>query len=103
MSVQYREGNKQIRPNNYEKLQQLTNCASCPSSCSCDLGSRSSFDQLQYQSMVLGQNNYAFDKTRKLNLDYTNEGYSGMVDPYNPITSYIWPPLSCNGCGTKRC
>jgi len=96
MSVQYREGNKQIRPNNYEKLQQFSTCASCPSSCSCDLGSRSPFDQLQYQSMVLGQKNYAFDKTRKLNLDYTNEGYSGMVDPYNPITSYIWPPLSCN-------
>jgi hypothetical protein len=116
MSVQYREGNRKIRPCDYEELQQMTQCSSCSGSCSCNLGSRSSFDQLQFQTYVLGEPNYAFDETRKLNFAYSvpssskdnpsipqpksdvNEGYSamGMVDPYNPYTSIIWPQQSCN-------
>ncbi len=111
MSMNYREGN-----NNYEQLDKLSNCIYCSGSCSCGLGSRSVFDQLQYQSMVLGQNNYAFDQTRKLDIGYnyptrrptnyptmapsnqmqSNEKYSGMVDPYNEDTYLLWPPSSCN-------
>jgi len=119
MSAQYREGNKKIRPANYEELKQMTQWSTCPGSCSCDLGSRSTFDQLQYQSMVLGQPNYAFEQTRKLDLGYSyknhenphgpspgnspniEERYSGMTDPYNPITYTMWPPLSCN-CGRQH-
>ena len=105
MSVQHHEGNRKIKSKNYENLQQMTQCATCTSnSCSCDLGSRSSFDKLQFQSMVLGKNNYAFDKTRKLNLKYSNlinnekhinEEYSGMIDNNNPYTYKLWPPKSC--------
>ena len=50
MSVQYRE-----RLNNnasYDQLKNITACASCPGTCSCNLGKRSSFDQLQHQAKV---------------------------------------------------
>lgn len=98
MSAQYRDDyRKNSKKSTYENLQQTSVCPGCPGSCSCKLGSRSAFDQLQYQSMVIGKPNYAFDKTRKLNINPdTRETYSGMVTPYNPETSLIWPPHSCN-------
>ena len=104
MAVQYREGNIKIKPNNYEDLQQISKCSNCHGACTCDLGIRSTFDQLQFQSMVLGQDNYAFYQKRKLDFEYpslkkkqiSNEGYSGMTDPNNQITYYMWPPRSSN-------
>jgi len=109
MSTQYRE--RLSQPKYYEQLKDITECASCPGTCSCNLGNRSAFDQLQHEAMVSGKNNYAFDinHTRKLNLHYSVpyegtaqnpiiEHFSGMHTPYNSASYTMWPALSqkCN-------
>ena len=50
------EGSSKLKLSKYENLQQLTQCMSCPASCSCNLGERSSYDQMQYNEFVLGKN-----------------------------------------------
>ena len=109
MSTQYRE--RLSQPKYYEQLKDITECASCPGTCSCNLGNRSAFDKLQHEAMVSGKNNYAFDinHTRKLNLHYSVpyegtvehpivEYFSGMHTPYNSKSYTMWPALSqkCN-------
>ena len=109
MSAQYRE--RLSHSKYYDQLKDITECASCPGTCSCNLGKRSAFDQLQHEAMVSGKNNYAFDinHTRKLNLHYSVpyegtvqhpivEYFSGMHTPYNFKSYTMWPALSqkCN-------
>ena len=109
MSVQYRE-----RLNNnvsYDQLKNITTCASCPGTCSCNLGKRSSFDQLQHQAMVAGQSNDTFgEHTRGLTFQYMRphnikENFSLAHTPYNPVSYQLWPGLSCNcsSCSCQSC
>lgn len=100
--VQYRE-RITVNPH-YDKLENITACAPCPGTCSCNLEKRSAYDQLQHQAMVSGQDNYAFQQnTRQLNFNYNNtlnsyenivENFSGMHDNYNPATYLLWPAMS---------
>lgn len=94
--VQYRE-RVSVYPH-YDTLENITDCAPCPGTCSCNLDKRSAFDQLQHQSMVSGEENYAFgNTTRQLNFNYNNttvENFSGMHDNYNPVTYLLWPAMS---------
>ena len=116
--VQYRE-HLSHRPN-YDTLENITECAPCPGTCSCNLDKRSAFDQLQNQAMVSGNSNYAFqNNVRELNFNYNNtlgrqqqggvvvEKFSGMHDNNSLMSYYLWPARSekCNaglGGGTLQ-
>jgi len=56
MPSPYNDGSTKLPLSKYENLHQLTQCMSCPASCSCNLGERSSYDQMQYDEFVLGKN-----------------------------------------------
>ena len=107
--VQYRE-HLSHRPH-YDRLENITECASCPGTCSCNLGRRSAFDQLQQQAMVSGNTNYAFgNNLRQLDFNYNNtlgiahqnngvvvENFSGMHDN-NSVMSYLLCPAMSEKC-----
>jgi hypothetical protein len=53
MSVQYREGTKPI-PTKYKEMCDV-DVQHCPGQCSCDLGTRSTYDQKQFAHYVQGK------------------------------------------------
>ena len=57
MSSQYYETKRLPLPQ-YETMGQLTHCMTCPGSCSCNLGQRSNYDQMQFEAYVLGKNSF---------------------------------------------
>ncbi len=55
MSAQYRDNtNKSYLRSSYSNAASRQNCVSCPSSCSCDLGTRSAMDRLMIQAWQEG-------------------------------------------------
>lgn len=78
MSAQYREGNFQPRPAQYESLGQINDCVTCPAQCSCNLGSRTKFDQM----MNLFYLNEVADMKTPGSWYEPARGNFGMLEPY---------------------
>lgn len=55
-SVQYRRDHIKKAKSLYSSGQKREFCRTCPSSCSCKLGERSSFDRMAYQNYIKNLN-----------------------------------------------
>ena len=56
MSAQYQERSPNADRSLYETNRMIERCTKCPGTCSCDLGSRSNYDRMQFAAYVLNEN-----------------------------------------------
>ena len=56
MSAQYQERSPNADRPLYETNRMIERCTKCPGTCSCDLGSRSNYDRMQFAAYVLNEN-----------------------------------------------
>jgi hypothetical protein len=49
MSAQYRDGGFKPNLSQYDTIGQINDCVNCPGSCSCNMGERTTFDQMMNQ------------------------------------------------------
>lgn len=59
MSAHYNDRVMKLPRPSYDTLQQLTNYMSCPGGCSCNLGQRSNYDQMQLAAFMQGHGGLA--------------------------------------------